>query len=118
VDSTDATRDPGFLITEAQEIPEPYQPLGFIRVEKFGWYLFAAFPVFSVTLDELVWDLLVAEAKERGADGVINLKYEIFSPSFWRFTVLGAAPIPDWSARGLASGMAIKRLAKKEPAKG
>jgi hypothetical protein len=108
MDSTDATRDADFYITEADDLEESFEPMGFIRVEKVGWYLFAAFPIVSVTMDELVWELLVPEAKKRGANGIINLKYEILPPSFWRFESVGAVPLPDWSAKGVVTGMAVK----------
>lgn len=114
IDSTAANRDPNFLITESPDIDEPYEPMGFIRAELFGWYFFAYLPIFSVTLDELIWDGIVAEAKKRGADGVINLKYDLEPPSLWRFTMLGALPFPDWSSKAVATGMAIKR---KKPAR-
>jgi len=112
MDSTDATRDPGFYITESPEIDEQYEPMGFVRVEKSGWSLFAVFPIVSVTLDELVWEHLVPEAKKRGANGVINLKYELHPASFWSMVSLGAVPVPDWSARGVVTGMAV-RVAKE-----
>ncbi|MHC5038789.1 MAG: hypothetical protein ACYTHM_15885, partial [Planctomycetota bacterium] len=97
---------------------EPYKPLGFIRVEKTGWYLLATFAIFSVTMDELVWDHLVPEAKKKGANGIINLKYELFPASFWRTTSLGAAFLPDWSAKGVVTGMAVKILRKgRKPGK-
>jgi hypothetical protein len=108
LDSTDATRDPEFFITEAPHIDGAYEPMGFIRVEKTGWYLFALFPISSVSLDELVWEILVPEAKKRGANGVINLKYELDPPSFWSAVTLGAAFLPDWSAKGVVTGMAVK----------
>lgn len=115
IESTDATRDPDFLITEAPTIDENYKPLGFIRAEKSGWYLLAIFPIVSVSLDELVWEIIVPEARKRGADGIINLKYQIDPACFWRFDLLGAVPLPDWGARGLITGMAIKRTGPKNP---
>ncbi|MHC4777157.1 MAG: hypothetical protein ACYTFG_01130 [Planctomycetota bacterium] len=108
MDSTDATRDPDFYITESDTIEKPFEPMGFIRVEKVGWYLFALFPIVSVTMDELVWELMVPEAKKRGANGVINLQYELLPPSFWRFESVGAVPLPDWSSKGVVTGMAVK----------
>ncbi|MHC4598336.1 MAG: hypothetical protein ACYS47_04965 [Planctomycetota bacterium] len=114
MDSTDATRDSNFLITESDDIDEPYEPKGFIRIEKSGWYLFSFFPIVSVTLDELVWELLVPEAKKRGANGVIKFQYELLPPSFWRFVSLGAVPLPDWSSKGIVTGMAVKIEKKGE----
>ena len=106
--STDATRDANFYISEADDIEEDFEPMGFVRVEKVGWYIFAMFPIVSVTMDELIWELLVPEAKKRGANGIINLKYEILPPSFWRFESVGAVPLPDWSSKGVVTGMAVK----------
>ena len=116
MDSTDATRDPDFFISESNKIDEPYEPMGFVRVEKTGWYLFGQWAIVSVTLDELVWECLVPEAKKRGANGVINLQYELLPPSFWRFVSVGAVPLPDWSSKGIVTGMAVK-IKKKEPEK-
>lgn len=108
LDSTDATRDPDFYITESPTTPEPYEPLGFVRVEKTGWYLFAYLPIVSVTLNDLVWGNLVPEAKAKGANGIVNLQYDLRPASFWDVVSLGAAFLPDWSAKGVVTGMAVR----------
>jgi hypothetical protein len=98
-------REPeGFLLTAGEE-PPGTAPLALVSAQLNGWYLLALVPIVPVSL-ELGVEMLAAEARRIGADGVAHIQMLYQPPYAVRFSVF---PVPDWSSSLFLSGMAFKR---------
>jgi len=114
MDTADLTaigREVGIPVTETPPDETSMQPLASLQVSKSGFYVFGLAPVVEVSLHEAV-TALTTLAKERGADGVCNLRYHYNPPHPLKFIVF---PLPDWSASVQVFGMAYNALEPSPP---
>ena len=90
------------IFVTSGDIPFSYEPIGFIRVKKYGFKLFWYITMVEVDLDEAINKLLIKKAREMGAEGIINVEYKCsVSPStvYEQIAVIGTI-IPSVTATG------------------
>ena len=103
------------IFVASGDIPFSYEPIGFIRVKKYGFKLFWYITIVVVDLDEAINKLLIKKAREMGAEGIINVEYNYsVSPSnaYEQIAVIGTI-IPSVTATGLA--VKLKPEKNEEP---
>ena len=88
------------------DAPAGAEPLSLVYSSKSGFYLFAILPIVKADLTEAL-DLLVAEARKLGADGIAHLQISYKPASLIGFETW---PIPfPWVATVSLTGMAWKK---------
>ncbi len=103
------------IFVTSGDISVSYEPIGFIRVKKYGFKLFWYITIVGVDLDEAINKLFIKKAREMGAEGIINVEYKYsVSPSgtYEQIAVIGTI-IPSVTATGLAVKLTPEK--KKEP---
>ncbi|MEK7484609.1 MAG: hypothetical protein AABZ60_09805 [Planctomycetota bacterium] len=75
----------GILISQGDADIQDYASIAHLYAERCGFFLFGAIPLVRA---DLGWgiDQLVKEAKQKGANGIIELEYEIDAPHFFDWT--------------------------------
>ena len=103
------------IFVTSGDISVSYEPIGFIRVKKYGFKLFWYVTIVGVDFDETINKFLMKKAREMGAEGIINVEYKYsVSPSiiYEQIAVIGTI-VPSVTATGLA--VKLKPEKKEEP---
>ncbi len=103
------------IFVTSGDIPFSYEPIGFIRVKKYGFKLLWYVTIVGVDLDEAINKLLIKRAREMGAEGIINVeyKYEVSPSKIYEQIVIIGTIVPSVTATGLA--VKLKPEKKEEP---
>lgn len=64
----------GVFVT-AGDIPEPYESLGFVQVQRAGVRLFGFWDVVGTDIQTGLRDVLLPQIEEMGGDGAINVRF-------------------------------------------
>jgi hypothetical protein len=106
-DRADITRyaaEQGFAVS-TEPPPAHSESLGLVHAEETGFYFVGLFPIVRSTLQSCV-DRLLREAREIGAEGLADVRYEVNPAQLLKFTVF---PLPDWTSRVYVTGTAWRR---------
>lgn len=100
--TTDVARSPksSEIFVTSGDIDEPYTPVGFIVARRTEFKLLI-FTIFPAKLQDVLDEQLIKKAKELGADGIVNVKYNSITHPFPMSLFKGAM--------AEVSGLAIKR---------
>ena len=63
-----------YLITMG-DTARPYQSLGYLQLTRKGADLFGFFSIVDADIKKLFGDVLIEELEKRGADGIINVRF-------------------------------------------